>query len=102
MPDLGALITEFGLPIGMLVGFIGLIVTDQLRSGRSVDARDKKRDEDIAKERADAKSQIEYREALRVEERARSDRLELTLASQTTALRDITEVLKDVEREIRN
>lgn len=102
MPDLGALIREFGLPIGMLIGFIGLIVTDQLRSGRSVDASNRRRDEGWAEERKELKAQVEYRETLRVEERARSDRLEQTLASQTSALRDITEVLKDVEREIRN
>lgn len=52
------------------------------------------------KERAAASAEVLYREQLRVEEKARSERLELALTNQTTALRDLSEVMKDVEREI--
>jgi len=98
--DLGPLIKDFGLPTAMLIGFITLIVTDKLRSGSSVDREKQQMLDSFAVERAEATAQVSYRESLRIEERTRSDRLEQTLATTTSALRDITEVLKDVEREI--
>jgi hypothetical protein len=98
--DLGPLIEKFGLPTAMLILFVTLFITDKIRSGASVDREKKQMLDSFAVERADAQAQVAYRETLRIEERARSDRLEQTLATTTTALRDITEVLKDVEREI--
>lgn len=98
--DLGPLIEKFGLPTAMLIGFMGLFLTDRIRSGASADRREKQLLDGFVIERVEAQAQVAYRESLRVEERTRSDRLEQTLASTTTALRDITEVLKDVEREI--
>lgn len=98
--DFGPLIEKFGLPTAMLVIVIGLVITDKLRSGVSVDRQIKQMLDGFAGERQEAQAQVAYREQLRIEERARSDRLEQTLATTTTALRDITEVLKDVEREI--
>jgi hypothetical protein len=98
--DLGPLIEKFGLPTAMLIAFFTLWITDKIRSGPAVDKKEQQLLDSFAVERKEAQAQVAYRETLRIEERARSDRLEQTLATTTTALRDITEVLKDVEREI--
>lgn len=81
---------RFGLPLAAFVLFAVSMYKGWLRAGPEVD-----------KALDVAKGEIAYRESLRVEERERTVRLETTLATQTTSLRDITEVLKDVERELR-
>jgi hypothetical protein len=98
--DLAKLIEQFGLPTAMLIVIVGLAVTDRFRSTTSVKEAEKKVADDREKERAVMQKEVDYREQLRLEERARADRLEQTLATTVTTLRDITEVLKDVEREI--
>lgn len=113
---------QYGLPLAAFVAFVVAIVTGKLRSGSSEDRKEalmlqqfeterqqliKNHESERAtliasfdKERAAASAEVLYREQLRVEEKARSERLELALTNQTTALRDLSEVMKDVEREI--
>lgn len=98
--DVWAIMNQYGLPMAIIVvGIIGLS-TGKIRMGGEVDTRERKLAEQWDKERAEYLSQIAYRDGLRLEEKVRGDRLEVALGAQTTVLRDVTEVLKDVEREI--
>lgn len=98
--DIWAIVNQYGLPLGALVVLMAALSTGKLRMGGEVDTREKKLADQWALERAEFLSQIAYRDGLRQEEKVRGDRLEVALGAQTTVLRDVTEVLKDVEREV--
>lgn len=95
-----ALAERFGIPLVGLVLFSVAIYRGWLRSGPQVDAATKAATDSVATALALAEKEIEYREVLRAEERSRADRLEQTLVTTVATLRDMTEVLKDVEREL--
>lgn len=98
--DVGAILNQYGLPLAGFVAFALALGKGILRIGTEVDGREKILVAQWTQERTELLSQITYRETLRQEEKARGDRLETALGSQTAALRDVTEVLKDVEREV--
>ena len=101
MPDQAlAFLREFGLPLSLFVGLVWAGYKGWIRWGPQVDAESAAREKQWAEERSTAAQEIAYRETLRVEERIRSDKLETGLTTALGALRDMTEVLKDVEREL--
>lgn len=99
--DWPAFLREFGLPLTMLVAGGVVIARGIFVTGKSADQRVA----DVIKSyeaRIVAEQQEKaYREERRLEERANRLLTEEALRNQVTAMRDMTEVLKDVERNIR-
>lgn len=99
--DWVAFLREFGLPITMLVVLgvafgRGIFVT-----GASSNARIKDIQQSSAEAVALAEKEKTYREERRLEERASRLRAEEALSNQVTVMRDMTELLKDIERNLR-
>lgn len=100
--DWVAFLEKFGLPLTMLAIVSYVIARGIFVTGKSSDQRVA----DLTKsyeERLDAESKEKaYREERRLEERANRLLTEEALRNQVNAMRDMTEVLKDVERNIRS
>ena len=99
--DWVAFLREFGLPLTMLVAGVVLISRGTFVTGKSADMRI----EDIKKSNTDtliiAEREKTYREDRRLEERSNRLLVEEALRNQVTVMRDMTELLKDIERNIR-
>lgn len=100
--DWVAFLREFGLPTAMLAigGYVfarGIIVTGKSADQRVADLSKSYEERLVAEQEEKA-----YREARRLEERANRLLTEEALRNQVNAMRDMTEVLKDVERNIRS
>lgn len=114
-----AFLREFGLPLTMLVILGVLTVRGVFVTGKSADARvaevklalvDLKaaHEREIANIKATCARTIEladlekaYREERRLEERSNRLLTEEALRQQVTVMRDMTELMKDIERNLR-
>lgn len=96
-----AFIEKFGLPLTMLVAGGVLLARGVFVTGNSADARvaDLKAANAIAL--VAAEQEKSYREERRLEERANRLLTEEALRNQVGVMRDMTELLKDIERNIR-
>lgn len=109
--DFVPFLREFGLPLTMLVigGF--LVESERFVTGKSsnakVEALRKSKDEEIATLKLAHEAQMKtaeaekaYREERRVEERSNRLLTEEALRNQVSVMRDMTELLKDIERNL--
>lgn len=96
-----AFLREFGLPLTMLVIVGVLISRGVFVTGKSSDQRVADLVEANAKALVLAEQERDYREARRLEERANRLLSEEALRNQVSVMRDMTELLKDIERNIR-
>jgi len=96
-----AFLREFGLPLTMLVVAGILLIRGDFVTGRSANERvqDVKTAAAEAVEAADEEKA--YREERRLEERSNRLLTEEALRQQVIVMRDMTELLKDIERNIR-
>jgi C4-dicarboxylate-specific signal transduction histidine kinase len=83
------LIREFGLPLAFLVAFFWALSTRRLVLGS-----------ELERKQALLEREIEYRDKLRTEERTSRLKTEDRLAANIAVLRDITEALKDIDRDL--
>lgn len=92
---------EFGLPMLMLAIGAYAVSKGLIVSGKSADQRVEEIKQSYEDQLAVERQEKAYREERRLEERANRLLTEEALRNQVNAMRDMTEVLKDVERNIR-
>ena len=94
-------IREFGFPITVIAVGAWALYKRVLVLGRDSDARLDELKKSHAEELARQEVEKTYREERRIEERSNRLMTEEVLRNQVTVMRDMTELLKDIERNIR-
>lgn len=80
-----SLVRDYGLPLVLLFGFVGLLIAGKIR---------------LPSETTRLESELTYRETLRVEEREARVEAERRLDDILRVLNDHTDLLREIERDI--